>query len=369
MDDLPFLDIPRLLTGSGCLRMLAQELELLGVRKPLIVSDAAMLGLGHLERVKKTLPAAAVFSNTPENPTFAGVDAASDVYNEQSCDGVVALGGGSVIDTAKLVAVVAGHGGKAADFVGRSERVTSATVAVVVIPTTAGTGSDSSPDAGIHPDARSTSGGIRSRHVVPRCVIADPDFTLTLPPWLTAATGIDALSHCVEGYLSKTWNPMADALALEGIRIITRSIVAATENGSDLAARTDMLLASFAGGVAIAKGLGPAHAIAISCGDQGLHHGMLSALGLVASLRVMRREQIGRETVISEAMGVEAGTSAQGLLDLMKRLDLPTSLSSLGYTIGDIDILAESCFSSHFNLTSPFVPSAQEYRTMIEGIL
>jgi alcohol dehydrogenase class IV len=206
----PILQIPRAYFARGALRELPNELTALGVLRPLLVTDSGLVKCGVLGMVTATLADAVsytVFDSVHENPTYEAVDRAAAVYRAERCDGVVAVGGGSVIDTAKLTAVLAGHPGQASDYVGHSDRVTAATAPLIVIPTTAGTGSEASPDAGLHPDAHTISSGITSRHIIPKVAICDPDTTVSLPPRLTAATGLDALSHCIEGFLSKSFCP------------------------------------------------------------------------------------------------------------------------------------------------------------------
>lgn len=368
------LQLPRLVAGNGVLASLAGELSHLGVAKPLIVTDAGLVRAGHVDRLKQALVGKyqfAVFAEVPENPTFQGADQALARYRDERCDGVIALGGGSVIDTAKFVAVLATHPGAITDYLGpQSDKIGDNVAPIVVISTTAGTGSDASPDAGIHPDAAAISSGITTRHVIPKLAICDPELTRSLPPRLTAATGLDALSHCVEGYLSETVNPLADVLAIDGMRRVWANVEKATCNGDDLDARLQMLVGSFEGGIAIGKGLGPAHAIAISCGDQGLHHGVLSALGLIASLQFLRGKVPSKISEVEAALELSNGVAAHDALRaMMKRLSLPTTLRELGYELKSMDALTENCAASHFNFTSPYKPNAAECRSMIESIL
>jgi len=369
----PTLQLPRTFLARGSLLALPEELKALGLERPLLVTDSGLVKCGVFGRVCKVLDGAvsyAVFDAVPENPTYDGVDRAAEVYRSQGCDGAVAIGGGSVIDTAKLVAVLGGHPGTASDYVGHSDRVTAATAPLIVVPTTAGTGSEASPDAGIHPDARTVSSGITSRHVIPRVALCDPETTVSLPPRLTAATGLDALSHCIEGFLATTFCPPADAMALDGIRRVFRYLPAATANGDDIDTRLQMMVAAFEGGVAIGKGLGPAHAIAIACGDQGLHHGMLSAVGILASLPVMESHAQHGVRTIAEAMGLKAEQSAaDGVRSLMRQVGLPISLRGIGYSAGDVSVLARDAAKSHFNLTSPYAPSETEFARMIGAVL
>jgi alcohol dehydrogenase class IV len=369
----PTLQIPRAYFAGGAIRELPSELMALGLSRPLLVTDRGLVKCGVFGTITAALADAVsytVFDAVPENPTYEAVDRAAAVCRAEQCDGVVAIGGGSVIDTAKLTAVLAGHPGQASDYVGQSDRVTAATAPLIVIPTTAGTGSETSPDAGLHPDAHTISSGITSSHIIPKVAICDPDTTVSLPPRLTAATGIDALSHCIEGFLSKSFCPPADAMALDGIRRVFRYLPQATNDGSNLEARMQMMIAAFEGGVAISKGLGPAHAIAITCGDQGLHHGMLSAIGVLASLRLLERQIPEQVRPIAEAMGLKAGQSAaEGVKTLMARVGLPTNLSGIGYSPEDLDALASKAAESHFNLTSPYAPTKAEFAQMIGAVL
>ena len=367
------LQIPPAHFGRGSLKELPAEIKSLGLSRPLLVTDKGLIDCGVFAMITAVLGDTSsydVFDAVPENPTFDGVDRAAEVYRNQRCDAVIAIGGGSVIDTAKMVAVLAGHPGNASDYVGYSERVTAATAPLIVLPTTAGTGSEASPDAGIHPDSQSVSSGITSRHVIPKVAICDPTTTVTLPQRLTAATGLDALSHCIEGFLSKSFCPPVDAMALDGIRRVFHYLPSAVEDGSNLDTRTQMMVAAFEGGVAIGKGLGPAHAIAICCGDQGLHHGMLSAIGILASLPIMEKQAPDRMRPIVNAMGLRPSQSAaDGVRALMNRVGLPTTLSGIGFKVGNLASLGRDAAKSHFNLTSPYAPTEQEFVQMIGSVM
>ena len=228
----------------------------------------------------------------PENPTYEAVDRAAAVYRAEQCDGVVAIGGGSVIDTAKLTAVLAGHPGQASDIVGKSERMTAATAPLIVIPTTAGTGSEASPDAGLHPDAHTVSSGITSspRHAEGGHLRSrDHDIDAAAPDRrnrprcaITLHRRFFVNDHFVRLPMRWLWMGSGGYFAI---------LPVATEHGSrPRLLGMQMMIAAFEGGVAIGKGLGPAHAIAISCGDRGLHHGMLSAIGILASMPVMEKQ-------------------------------------------------------------------------------
>lgn len=364
------LQLPKLLLASGAIGALPEELIQAGIHRPLLVTDRGIVDCGILAQVRGAVPGLnRIFDQVTENPVFADCDAAAGEFAQQGCDGIVALGGGSVIDAAKLTAVIAGQGGCAADYGGHSERITSKTVPLVAIPTTAGTGSEASAAAGVHPTSIERARGIGSPFIIPKLAICDPDLTHTLPPALTAATGIDAITHCIEGYLAITSAPIVDALALDGIGRIWKCLESAVRNGRASDARYQLMLAAFEGGVAITKGLGPAHAIAIACGDQGVHHGKLSALGLVASLELLADLCAPKLGDIAKVINLVPGASVrEALLNLMRRVGLPDTLSAANYRIADLDTLASAAAATHFNATSPYKPTVAEYKTIIASI-
>lgn len=332
------LHLPRTLFAPGAVAGLAAELDALGVRRPLIVTDKGIVAAGLAARVMAACGDAAVpvlFDAVTENPLFADADAGAACFDAKRCDGVIAVGGGSVIDTAKLIALLATNPGRVADYAGVPGARIVAAASLVAIPTTAGTGSEASPSAGLHPDASTPSVGISSRHLVPRLAVLDPELTASLPPRLTAATGIGRVARHLRGAVS---------------------------HGADMDARAEMMMAAFAGGVSIGMGLGPAHALALACSDQGFHHGVLSGIGLVATLDATARQVPGRMAQVNGALGLPSSAStAQGIAMLMRDLGLPTTLAQLGYVASDAGALAEAAARSHFNLSAPLKPSAAQY--------
>ena len=362
---IPALTLPRTLYAAGAVRALPAELDVLGVRRPLVVTDKGLVAAGVSGKVVAACGdavTAMLFEGVTENPLFSDVDAGVASYAAHRCDGVIAVGGGSVIDTAKMIALLATNPGSVADYAGVPNVRHGAAAPLVVIPTTAGTGSEASPSAGIHPDAVTASVGMNSRHLVPKLAMLDPELTVSLPRRLTAATGIDALSHCIEGYLSNRDQPLGKSIALDGIRRIVRYLPRAVADGTDMEARGEMMLAAFAGGISIGMGLGPAHAIAITCSDQGFHHGVLSGIGLVATLDATAGHMTARVAAVSEAFGLPPSTSlAQGVAALMRELSLPATLAELGYAAKDLPAMAAAAERSHFNLSAPFRPNASHY--------
>ncbi|MEO7242216.1 MAG: iron-containing alcohol dehydrogenase [Variovorax sp.] len=367
------LQIPRMLFGVGAISALAAELEALGVSKPMLVTDQGLVKAGVAAAVRDALGkdlTPVMFDNVTENPIFADADSGVALYRREGCDGVIAVGGGSVIDTAKYIALLATNTGTVANYAGVPNASHGAAAPLVAIPTTAGTGSEADGSAGIHPDPTSPAVGMGSKKLIPKLAILDPNLTVSLPPRLTAATGIDAISHCIEGYLSKNDIPLGETIALDGLRRAMRFIRRATADGKDIEARGQMMLAAFAGGVAIEMGLGPAHAVAITCGDQGFHHGILSGIGLVSTLDLTAVHQPERVADCARAMGVDPTRSlAQAVASLMRELGLPATLGELNYKAGDMQSLAQLAHKSHFNMASRYHPLALEYAAMMEASL
>ena len=366
----PALMLPRLIFGQGSLAALPVELALLGVERPLFLSDRGLENAGVVAMVERAVPAfAASFLDVPENPTAAGADGAMRAYAEGDCDGIVALGGGSVLDTAKMVAALVGTEGltAAADLIGKPELIRGV-VPLVAIPTTLGTGSESSPVAGMHLVAGGPAFGTRHPALVPRAAVCDPDVARTLPRRLIAATGVDALSHCVEGFFAEPANPIADALALDGAARVFADIHAALEPEGD-AARASLMAAAFAGGAAIHKGLGPAHAVALVCGDQDVHHGTLIAVALPRTTQMLAEHVPEKAARLKRAIGLgEADDLPTALRELVASLGLPGTLAATGWQMGDADQLVDAMLNSHFNRTSPYTPTAADYRAILADI-
>ncbi len=365
------LPLPRLVFGAGTLSSLPRELSLFGVRRPLLLSDHGLERAGLVASAMAALPdSVATFLDVPENPTAAGADSAHSAYRDAGCDGVVALGGGSVIDTAKIVAALAAGGAaRTMDLLGSPELIGPGVAPLVAVPTTIGTGSESSPATGLHPDAQTRTIGMRSPHLVPRVAICDPELARTLPPRLIAATGIDALSHCLEGFFAEPANPIVDALALDGMERAFRDIRAAMGPDGD-GARASLMAAAFAGGAAIHKGLGPAHAIATACGDQGLHHGMLVAAALPVTIALVAPRSPAKAARAARALGLGEGADiGEALRALCRALGLPGSLRAAGYVAGPIEPLIDYMVRSPFNRTSPYVPTPDDYLRMTRDLL
>ena len=363
----PVGPFPRLLLGAGAIRHLEAELKTLGVTRPLLVSDRGLERAGAV-RTLRTIVAMPVFLDVPENPTVAGADAATAAYRANDCDGVVALGGGSVLDTAKLVVAQAhAPGGETAKLIGQLNGISARIAPLIAIPTTVGTGSESSPVSALHTVPGGPVIATRGPGMVARVAICDPELARTLPPRLVAATGIDALSHCIEGFFAEPANDFVDALALDGAARAMRALLAAVRG--NLAALEDLMESAFAGGCAIHKGLGPAHAVALTCADQDLHHGTLIAVALPVTVAVVATYSPVKAARLAYALGLaHADALAPALRELADAAGMPATLLDAGYRLSDREALIATMSQSHFNRTSPYAPDAEGYKRILERI-
>jgi alcohol dehydrogenase class IV len=292
------------------------------------------------------------------------------MFRREECDGLVAVGGGSVIDSTKAVALRAGHPGPLSLYNRRPDRVTDVTAPIISIPTTAGTGSEVTFGAGIHAEPSLPAMNIGSPHLMPRVAICDPDFSMTLPVSLTAGTGMDALGQCIEAYLAKGNNPPIDAVALDGAQRAWTYIERAVADGSDKEARWNMQMAALQGGIGIHKGLGSVHAIANTFGDQGYNHGILVAITLPYVLRFLESHVEKRMTSLAITLGLEKGSQvATAVKQLNTSIGLPGSLRELGYVMGNNDRAAQLCVESVFNLSSARIPTHDEYKAIIAEVM
>ncbi len=367
------LAYPRVLFDFGAVGSIGGELAALGVRRPLLLTDRGLVEHGVAKRVLDALPAdveASVFDGIPPNPTIAGVEAAAESYREHGCDGVLAVGGGSVMDSGKAVRVAVTHDGSILDYLNDPARITAAVAPLVTVPTTAGTGAELTMGGGIHPDSTSRALGLRSVHIKPDLAICDPELALTLPPSLTAATGMDAFGHCLEAYLAKKDDPPGAAIALDGISRVVRYVERACADGSDREARWHMQMAALQGGMAIYRGLGPVHALANTFGDADLHHGMLVTVSAPAVVRFYegRLDPLLADVAAAMGQGGEPDV-ARGIEELNERLGLPGSLREAGYDKSDLDDMSTDAAASHFNRAARVVPSREEYRQIVVDVL
>ena len=364
----------------GSRRLLPQECARSAIGKPLVVTDAGVRAAGVLDLALDALGALphAVFDQTPSNPTEAAVRAAAAVYGANGCDALIAVGGGSSIDLAKGVAIAATHEGPLTTYAtieGGSPKITERVAPLIAVPTTAGTGSEVARGAiVIVDDGRKL--GFHSWFLVPRSAICDPELTLGLPPFLTAATGMDAIAHCMETFMAPAVNPPADGIALDGLERGWAHIERATREGGDRDARWQMMSTSMQGALAFQKGLGCVHSLSHSLGgvNPRLHHGTLNAMFLPAvvqfnaSAESMQRDR--RLARMAHAMGLPKcdarGTEiAQSLRDMNARLGLPDGLAALGVAPVMFDRIIDGALADHCHKTNPRIATRDDYREML----
>ena len=371
----------------GAVRLLRQECERTGMRKPLIVTDAGVRAAGVLDKAIAALGdhPHAVFDQTPSNPTEAAVRAAVLIFKAEGCDGLIAVGGGSSMDLAKGVAIAATHEGPLKTYAtieGGSARISERVIPMIAVPTTAGTGSEVARGAiVIVDDGRKL--GFHSWHLVPRTAICDPELTLGLPPMLTAATGMDAIAHCMETFMAPAVNPPADGIGLDGLERGWAHIDLATRIGTDRNARWQMMSASMQGAMAFQKGLGCVHSLSHSLGgvNPRLHHGTLNAVFLGAVVKFnssapsIQRERRLQRMAHAMGLGLGAGDAdsaaaaqaiAQAIQAMNARLGLPSGLAAMGVTPDLFERIIDGAMADHCHATGPRLATREEYRGMLE---
>tara|TARA_Y100000816_G_scaffold120243_1_gene84496 strand:- start:3892 stop:5022 length:1131 start_codon:yes stop_codon:yes gene_type:complete len=359
---------------NGSLKLISQVLKEHGISNPLICTDPGLVAIGMTDKIRNLLSnelSPTFYKDTPANPTEQAVNDALELYKQNNCDGVVGFGGGSSMDLAKAVALMANHEGNVVDYSvneGGTGKIQE-TVPTVAIPTTSGTGSEVSLGAVIiMNDGRKLI--LASNHLVPNAAICDPELTLGLPPVLTAGAGMDALTHCIEAILSPMDDPPAEAIGLDGVeRIIRReSLIRACEDGQDKDARWNMMMASTEGAMAFSKGLGAVHSMSHAVGaDQELrlHHGTLNGVILPTILRFNKDHVGDKYARISRAMGKDESTDlANEIEKLNEKIGLPNGLAAMGVTEEMIPSLVAHSMTDPSNMTTPRLPSQDEWEKL-----
>jgi alcohol dehydrogenase class IV len=357
---------------------ISTEIATLGITSPMIVTDAGVAAAGLLDRLTAALDkglSPVIFTGTPANPTERACLDTVELYKANGCDGLIGFGGGSAIDLAKAVALAVSHDGPLSSYTaveGGMTRIRNVLPPLIAVPTTAGTGSEvSRATIIVFEDGRKL--GLLSPFLIPKAAICDPTLTLTLPPILTAGTGMDAISHCIETYIATAYNPPADGIGIDGLTRGFANLERAVEHGSDLGARREMMAAAMNGALSFQKGLGGVHAMSHALGglrDKHLHHGILNAVLLPHVLAFNAPVASRRYPALRQAMGLPASADiGEALLRLSERIGLPTTLGAMGVDRRDVEWAAPLAEKDHTNRTNPRTATADDYRALMLAAL
>ncbi len=368
--------------GAGALRVLPDAAKPL-MKRPLLLTDTGLSRTPVFPKVKQVLADAGipvtVFAGVEGNPTVKHVDGALAAYRDGACDGVIGVGGGSPLDVAKAVALMASHEGSIFDYddaLDGWQRIRPDVPPVIAIPTTAGTGSEVGRSTVITNTEIEKKVVVFSPSLMPKVAVVDPELALGLPPALTAATGMDALTHNIEAYLATGYHPMCDGIALEGIRQASMFLRLAVENGQDVGARAGMAMCSIMGAVAFQKGLGATHSLAHPLSAVcGLHHGLANGIFVA---RVMEwnadasRDRLARIGAVVGASGTKP-EMARGAIRFVRELaaviGIPDSLSAVGVDPSQIDHLADLAFEDGCHRSNPKPCTRDDFKMLYSAAL
>jgi alcohol dehydrogenase class IV len=333
--------------GPGRLAELPAACAALGIRRPLLVTDEGLRDAPMVRRARDLVPGCGLFARVRGNPVAANIDEGLRAYRSGSHDGVIAFGGGSALDAGKVIAFMSGQTRPLWDFEDVGDWWTRADPAgiapVVAVPTTAGTGSEVGRAGVVVNEETHQKKIIFHPQMMPRVVISDPELTVGLPPAITAATGMDAFVHCFEAFCAPGFHPLADGIALEGMRLIQTYLPRACEHGADLEARSRMLAAASMGATAFQKGLGAVHAIAHPVGAHfNTHHGLTNAVLLPYVITYNRPAIEGKVAVIARVLDLKGEPFAalfEWVLTFRRRLKIPQTLADIGVPAATADTI------------------------------
>lgn len=360
--------------GPGARRLVGPHLQDLGLKRPLVVTDKGLAALPLLAELQADLAAAgltaAVYDGVWGNPTGSQVMNGALAYKEHRADCVVGIGGGAALDVAKVVGLAATHPGDVMEYVWDHPAVRPITLALpyfVALPTTSGTGSEVGRSSVVSEEDTHIKRVIFSPMILAKVVFADPELTLGLPPSVTAATGMDALTHNIESYLSPAYHPLCDGIALEGTRIGARALLTAVREPSNLAARSDMMMCSMMGAIAFQKDLGAVHSCAHALGTVAdLHHGLANAL-MIDTVLAWNLEAVPEKfEVLAQVASVDGGGAAliPWLGRLKAQLGIPPTLTAAGVKREHVARLVEVATADICHQTNPRPCTAADFERL-----
>ena len=363
---------------AGALKQLAALAKGKGITRPFIVTDAGIKASGILAKVEDALGVApaGVFAETVSNPTETQTKIAAKLYMESGADGIIAVGGGSSMDHAKAIGLMASHSDPLetyAAIIGGARKI-GKIPPLIAVPTTAGTGSEVSVGIVIIME-NGRKETFASPNLIPVVALCDPDLTLGLPAGLTAATGMDALTHCIEAVLTPSVNPPAEGIGYDGAQRAFGQgmLVRAVKDGSDAEARWHMMMASYEGALAFVKGLGGVHALSHAAGrleQKKLHHGTLNAVFLPHILRFHQGAADAKYVRLRQVMGLKAGADlADAIQDLNNTIGIPKNLTAMGLAASDAPGIVDYALKDLAHFGNPRPMSADDYAKVYETAL
>jgi len=372
--------------GAGAIDNLPQYLRDVGIKKPLLVTDPGMLKTDVFPKVEGILKASNIafglFPRVNPNPLDSDIQKAVDIYSEDGCDGLIGLGGGSALDAAKMVQVIAGHGGKVNDYdisTGGNQNIIGPLPPMIAVPTTSGTGSEVGSCSVITSVELGRKFLVCSPLLIPSIALLDPELTMGMPAALTAGTGMDAFTHCLEALSVKDFHPMCDAIALKGIEFVAQNLETAVKEPDNLEARGYMQLAAMMGAVAFQKDLGAAHSLSHSLSAVcHVPHGLANAICLEPVMRFNKESCLKEYAKVAACFGVNtfdmtleeaAGKAIEAVTDLKKRIGIPEKLSAVGVKKEDLEELTEKAFLDGCHQSNPRSCTRENLRDFYREVL
>jgi alcohol dehydrogenase class IV len=363
--------------GVGARALVVDHLRTQGVHRPLIVTDKGLAALPVLSSFGSGLAGLAVevYSGVFGNPTRSQVEGGVLAYRRHEADAVIGFGGGAALDVAKAVALMAVHEGDVLEYAWDHPKVRAITNPLphlIALPTTSGTGSEVGRSSVISDDRTHVKKIVFSAALLAKAVFADPELTVDLPAGVTAATGMDALTHNVESYLSPAYHPLCDGIALEGARIAAHALETAVKDPKNLAARSDMMMSSMMGAIAFQKDLGAVHSCAHALGTVvDMHHGLANGIMIDHVMRFNRDAAAGRMAELARVCG--AGSTADDFIDwlarLKERIGIPARLGGKGVRQSDIPQLVEVAINDTCHQTNPRPCTAGDFQRIFAAAL